>query len=50
MEDLVEILEGKTSTGVGKYVPIKRGIKFCFYVAVYIEDMQGTFFTHVHYM
>ena len=30
MEDLVEILEGKTSTDVGKHVPIKRGIKFCF--------------------
>ena len=46
MEDLVEILEGKISTDVGKHVPIKRGIKFCFmfYVAVYIEAMQGTFF------
>ena len=29
-EDLVEILEGKTSTDIGKHVPIKRGIKFCF--------------------
>ena len=44
MDDLVGILEGKTSTDVGKHVPVKRGIKILFYMAVYIEDMQGTFF------
>ena len=30
MEDLGDILEGKTSIDVGKHGPIKRGINFCF--------------------
>ena len=44
MKDLVEILDGKTSTDAGKYFPIKRGIKFCFMWLSTSRICMGRFF------
>ena len=49
MEVLVEILEGKTSTDVGKHIPSKRGIKFCFMWLSTSRICRGRSFTHVHW-